>query len=480
MSRRSSWTEALQLAWPATLSLLLQAGYRVNDQYWIGDLGADAQAAMGVTTFLLIFNFALIVIFQSGTLARVAFHTGAETLTEREALYRSTLWRGLAWFAVIAGLGWTWSPLATGMLGAQGAVAELSVEYLRPLYLGLPLMALKPFTDGVFLGLGNTLTPMRLALLSVGLNFGLNSVMIYGGYGIPAMGIAGAAWATVASRGLAGVLGLILIARKHGLHPTRASAAAQALPAAQVRRDFWRVVRIGLPVCFTNMAYALSFIAVLKTSVEPLGRDVQAGLGVAFNGIEAISYCALMGPAIACSSLVGRRLGARDGPGAREAVRACLSMSLLISGAFSLAFWLLPDVLASAYTDEIGVIREASLYLWVAAWSQTATAADCVLQQALAGAGRTFGMSLTTIAGLAIRVPLAFALAHSLDFGSEGIWWAFNLSNWIKLAAIILVFRRTRFWDLDPPAPPPTQTKRDASGPSSDRPPSVPARPSRP
>ena len=72
MSRRSSWTEALQLAWPATLSLLLQAGYRVNDQYWIGDLGADAQAAMGVTTFLLIFNFALIVIFQSGTLARVA------------------------------------------------------------------------------------------------------------------------------------------------------------------------------------------------------------------------------------------------------------------------------------------------------------------------------------------------------------------------------------------------------------------------
>lgn len=454
MSRRSAWQEALHLSWPATLSLLLQAGYRVNDQYWIGDLGADAQAAMGVTTFLLIFNFALIVIFQSGTLARIAFHTGAETLAERDALFRITLWRGLAWFSVVAVIGWWISPSATGILGAQGAVADLSVEYLRPLYLGLPLMALKPFTDGVFLGLGNTLTPMRLALLSVGLNFGLNGVLIYGAWGIPAMGIEGAAWATVASRGLAGLLGLLLIARKHGLHPLRPSPAAAALEPRRVRQDFWRVVRIGIPICLTNAAYATSFIAVLKTSVESLGRDVQAGLGVAFNGIEAISYCALMGPAIACSSLVGRRLGARDGRGALEAVRACMAMSLAISGIASLAFWFLPELLAGAYTQDAGVVAEAALYLWVAAWSQTATAADSVLQQALAGAGRTLAMSVTTIVGLAVRVPLAFLLAHSMDFGSEGIWWAFNLSNWLKLAAIIWVFRRTRFWDLDPPETP--------------------------
>jgi MATE family, multidrug efflux pump len=446
VQQRSAWQEAWRLSWPATLSLLLQAGYRVNDQFWIGDLGGDAQAAMGVSTFLLIFNFALIVIFQSGVLARIAFHSGAQTLPEREALYRITLRRSMAWFMLIAAVGYFLSPYATGMLGAEGEVADLAVDYLRPLYIGLPLMALKPLTDGVFLGLGNTVTPMLLALLSVALNFVLNPLLIYGWLGFPALGIEGAAWATIASRGMAGLLGVGLIARKHGLHPHRKSAAAKMLDPAKTTRDFWRVVRIGLPVCLTNTAYAFAFIAVLKTSVAPLGRDVQAGLGVAFNGLEAISYCALMGPAIACSSLVGRRLGARDGPGALSAVRACLAMSLCISGVASLCFWFLPETLASAYTNEASVLREASLYLWVAAWSQTATAADSVLQQALAGAGRTFAMALTTTLGLALRVPLAYLLAHSLDWGSEGIWWAFNLSNWLKLAAIVWVFRRTRFW----------------------------------
>lgn len=460
MQTATAWQEAWRLSWPATLSLLLQAGYRVNDQYWIGDLGGDAQAAMGVTTFLLIFNFALIVIFQSGVLSRIAFHTGAQTLDARDALYRMTLRRGLFWFAAIAAVGYFLSPYATGMLGAKGEVAGLAVDYLRPLYIGLPLMALKPLTDGVFLGLGNTVTPMLLALLSVGLNFLLNPLLIYGWLGFPELGIEGAAWATIASRGLAGLCGIMLIASKHGLHPLRAGKHEVSIPATEVQRDFWRVIRIGLPVCLTNAAYAFSFIAVLKTSVAPLGRDVQAGLGVAFNGLEAISYCALMGPAIACSSLVGRRLGAQDGAGALSAVRACLAMSLCISGIASLCFWFLPETLASAYTSEAAVLREASLYLWVAAWSQTATAADSVLQQALAGAGRTFTMALTTTVGLVLRVPLAYLLAHSMDWGSEGIWWAFNLSNWLKLAAIVWVFRRTRFWEIParplPPSPKPS------------------------
>jgi putative MATE family efflux protein len=450
VNRRSSWQEALRLSWPATLSLLLQAGYRVNDQYWIGPLGASAQAALGVTTFLLIFNFALIVVFQAGTLARIAFHTGAETYAERESLFQITLRRGMAWFALIAVAGWAWSPWATSLLGAEGEVAELSVDYLRPIYLGLPFMALKPFTDGVFLGIGNTLTPMLLAMLSVAVNFVLNGLFIHGGLGIPPMGIAGAAWATVASRGLAGVLGLVLLARRHQLHPTRRHRPELPPSVDALRRDFWRVVKIGLPVCLTNAAYALSFIAVLATSVAPFGAPAQAGLGVAFNGIEAISYCALMGPAIACSSLVGRRLGARDGPGALEATRACLAMSLGVGLIATIAFGVFSKPLASVYTSEAEVIRQAAIYLGVMAWTQTATAAESVLQQALGGAGRTLGMALTTTVGVMLRIPLAFVLAHTLSGGIAGVWWAFNLTNWLKLAAIIWVFRHTRFWHILP------------------------------
>lgn len=431
-STASAWREAARLSWPATLSLLLHAGYRVNDQYWIGPLGADAQAAFGVTSFQLILNFALIVLVQSGTLARIARHTGSGDHKARHQVFQTMVPVGFLWFMAIGALGWFATPKVATMLGASGEVHELAVDYLRMIYLGLPFLALKPFTDGVFLGIGNTFTPMVLAGASVALNFVLNPLLIYGHFGFPELGIGGAAIATCISRGMAGGVGLFLLARHYGFRPLKPMLAWAELK---------RVLQIGMPVCFSNAAYSLSFIAVLKTSVEPFGRNVQAGIGVAFNGLEAVSYCGYMGPAIACSSLVGRRLGAGDPAGARAAVRACLAMSLAIAAIATLLFLLIPRQLVSLYTDSPEVLTAAAVYLWVAGWTQMLTAADSVLQQALAGAGRTVLMSLTTMSGLALRIPLAWFLAHQLVWGPKGIWWAFNISNCIKLTAIVAVFR---------------------------------------
>lgn len=420
------------MSWPATLSLLLHAGYRVNDQYWIGPLGADAQAAFGVTSFQLIFNFALIVLVQAGTLARIARHTGSGDREARDQVFQTMVPVGFLWFVAIGAIGWMATPSVATMLGASGEVHHLAVEYLRAIYLGLPFLALKPFIDGVFLGVGNTFTPMILAGISVGLNFVLNPLLIYGHFGFPEMGIAGAGIATCIARGFCGVVGLALLARHYGFQPLK-----PILHWFELKR----VLQIGMPVCFSNAAYSLSFIAVLKTSVEPFGRDVQAGIGVAFNGLEAVSYCGYMGPAIACSSLVGRRLGAGDPEGAMAAVRACLAMSLTIASIATVLFLAIPERLVSLYTDSPEVLAAAAVYLWVAGWTQMLTAADSVMQQALSGAGRTFLMSLTTVSGLALRIPLAWFLAHQLLWGPEGIWWAFNISNCIKLIAIVAVFR---------------------------------------
>ncbi len=439
----SPWREAWRLSLPATLSLLLHAGYRVNDQYWIGPLGPAAQAALGVTSFLLILNFAFIALVQSGTLARIALHTGARDAEARQRCFQTSLRLSFACTVVVALVGWATTPFWVRLLGAEGEVAELAQAYLKPIYLTLPLIAVKPWTDGVFLGIGNTMVPMLLAGLAVGLNFVLNPLLIFGWGPAPEMGIAGAAWATGISRGIAGGLGLWILNRGAGLR-------WRGLPFD--RHEMARILRIGTPVALTHAAYALVFVGVLKTSVARFGESVQAGLGVAFNGIESISYCGLMGPAIACSSIVGRRLGAQDHAGARTAVGACLTLSLSIALLASLLFGLLPERLVSFYSDDPTVLREAALYLAVVAWSQTATSADSVLQQALAGAGRTTVMSLTTTLGLSLRIPLAFFLAHSMAWGPHGIWWAFNLTNWLKLVAIVLVFRAARI--TTPPTPP--------------------------
>ncbi len=434
--------EALRLAWPATLSLLLNAAYRVNDQWWIQDLGPDAQAALGVTTFYLILNFGLFSLLTAGTLARVARHTGARDRAGVRRVWRSTLTLAVIWLGTLAVLGSTLSDRLVVLSGAHGEVRALASGYLRTIYLVVPLIAWKPVVDAVFIGLGNTFVPMLLSGLAVGLNFVLNPILIFGWFGLPALGVEGAALATGLSRGIAGLAGTVMLARWFRLPPRL------GVPAD--RREVLTLLRIGAPVSLSTSAYALVFLTVLKTSVEPLGRDVQAGLGVAFNGLESLSYCGMMGPAIAASSLVGRRLGAGDPIGARRGFAACMTASCGFAALTMLAFLVVPRGLAGLFTDDPRVLEQAALYLGVVAWSQVATAADGVLQQSLAGAGRTLAMSSLNLGGYVLRIPLARFLSATLGWGAAGVWWALNLSNYLKLVAMILLFRRLRLFAAPP------------------------------
>lgn len=434
----SPFREAFRLAWPVTLSLLLHAGYRVNDQYWIRDLGAEAQAALGVTTFMLILNFAFITVVSTGTLARVARYSGAGRTGRVRIVYRSACKSGLVWLLLIGAAGWLTTPFWVRLCGAEGAVAVLGRDYLGTIYLGLPLLASKPIIDSVYIGLGNTVVPMALAALAVGLNFALNPALIYGWWGFPELGIAGAAWSTCISRGVAAVVGMVLLRRWYGL--------GRRWKRPVSRRETARIFRIGAPVALSTFAYAFVFVLVLNTSVSPLGLNVQAGLGVAFNGVEAVSYCGLMGPAMAAASIVGRRLGARDPEGARAGLHACLWMSCGFAAIASILFLAAAPQLAGAYTADARVLAEAVLYLQVVAWSQVVTAADSVLQQAMAGAGRTLGMSMWNTVGYLVRIPMAWAMAFPLGWGARGVWWALNLSNFLKLGAIFLHYRRLRLF----------------------------------
>jgi len=440
--RSAIWRETLRLAWPATLSLFLHSLYRVNDQFWIRELGSPAQAAMGAAIFLGIFNFTFITTAQSGGLARIAHYTGAKNNPGRQQVYSTLLPLCVVCFSIIGFLEYENLDFFVSLLGVEGEVAELSKAYIRPFFLCLPAMMIKPVMDGVLIGMGNTFVPMVLGGLSLLLNFVLNPLLIFGWGPVPAMGIAGAAWATLAARGIAGLAEMIYLYKKTGMLPF-------SLPDFRFT-EARAMLKIGWPIGLNTAIYALTFIWVVRMSVAPFGEPVLAGMGIAFNGLEAISYCALMGPATACASMVGRRLGAGEGELALQSVSASLTFSIGIACFATLAFALIPKTLLGIYSADPAVLAEGALYLMIVAWTQTATAAEAVLEQALAGAGRTLWMALVVSFGLLLRIPLCWWLAHYLGWGPVGIWWGFNLSNWIKLVAIFFVFRAIQLADIRP------------------------------
>lgn len=426
--------ELLRLAWPAVLSFVLNNAYRINDQFWIRDLGGAAQAAIASSTFVLIMNFAVLYLAAGGALPLVARACGGGDTLERDRVARHAIGAALLVGTSLAVAGWWSTPSIVDALGLSGEPAVHATAYLRTIYLGVAPLALAPTLDGLFTGQGNTFVPMVLQSLAVTTNFALNPLLIYGVGGFAGMGIAGAALATVLSRGLAVGIGLVLLARLYRIPIAR---LAPADPARLVR-----LFRVGFPVSLSIAAYAGVYWILLRVVLAPLGEAAMAGLGIGFNAFEGLSFPFFLGVAVAGSSLVGRRLGAGDERAAREVVSSARLVGRLFGIAFALLFWFGGPWLVPLFAGEEAVRREALTYVRILAFSQLFVAEETVHEKALHGAGFTGPIFTISTLGNALRIPLGWWLALRLEWGAAGVWWAINATTVLKAALFRLEFER--------------------------------------
>lgn len=416
----ASMRDVTRLAWPAILSFVLNNGYRINDQFWVQGLGAHAQAAIAACTFLLITNFGLIYLVAGGALPIVARATGAKDPEARDRAVRHALLASVVLAVVVGVLGHAAMPAIAGWMGLEGAEAIATVDYMRAIYLGILPLALAPLADNVFIAMGETRVPMALQIAAVCTNLLLNPILIYAFE----MGIAGAAWATVISRALTVLIGFALLHGRFGVSLVPRGWANLGL----ARKIFAK----GAPLGMSILAYAAVYQVLFALVLARLTTDVRAGLGIGFNAFESISFPFFLGVAIAGSSLVGRNLGAGDPAGALLAVRNVRRLGHLTGFAFTVLFLVGGPVVAPLYSSDPGVIRETVGYVQALAFSQFFVAMETVNEKVLQGAGHTRPILWISSFGNVLRIPLAWVLAISLGWAGQGVWWAINLTTWLK------------------------------------------------
>lgn len=427
----------LRLAWPTVLSFVLNNGFRINDQYWVGGLGGDAHAAIASSTVLLILNFAVIFIAVGGSSPLVARATGARDVGERDDVIRHALGLGVGIGVLLSVIGWFATPLAARAFDVADGVEPLMVGYLRTIYLCILPLVLAPIVDNLFFAMGHTRVPMLLQGGAVLLNLGLNPLLIYGAGEWSGLGIEGAALATCASRGLTSILGLVLLVRLHRI---------QLWTGARLRLTrLVQMVHLGLPVALSIAIYAGVYVALFALVIGPLGRDVSAGFGIGFNAFESVSYPFFLGIAIAGSSLVGRNLGAGRADEAWRAVRNVRGLGRVVGVLFALGFWFGGPHIAPLFTEEPGVLAEALRYVAILAWSQLLVAEETVNEKVLYGAGHPRAIFWISLCGNVARVPLAWWLAFSLGHGAAGLWWAINITTLGKAAGFYIEVQRGRW-----------------------------------
>lgn len=263
-------------------------------------------------------------------------------------------------------------------------------------------------------------------------NIALNKWLIFGGFGVPPLGVAGSAWATTISRYF--MLGaLLLIARRELwplLHPVRRAAFSRA--------GLWQMFRIGLPIGLQIEIEMATFGAVALL-MGSFGTLQVASHQVALN-LASLTFMVPMGVGMGAAVLVGRSVGRGDPAAAKASAKAALGIGAAFMCCTALMFLLVPTFLAKLYTTDTAVIAFAAVLLPLAGIFQVFDGLQVVAVGILRGLGDTRApMVINLIGFVVLGLGTSLFLAYRTPLGAVGLWWGLVLG--LAAVAIILLLR---------------------------------------
>ena len=428
------------LSLPIVITNLLQTAYNLADTFWLGQYSTASLAAI---SFAFPMVFLLISLGMGLTVAGsvlVAQHTGAGEDEDAEYAASQTVTFAVLGSLVLGAFGYFLVDDFLAVLGADPSILPLAASYMQVVSLGLVFM----FGFFVFIslmrGYGDTITPMLVMLGTVVLNIVLDPFLIFGWGPFPELGIEGAAYATVFSRGLAMVVGMAIM-----LQGTR----GVAINVPDLRPDFTylrKLLRIGVPASVEGTGRALS-INLLLFIVAGFPNAVVAAFGV---GIRVFSVIFL--PAIAVGrgveTLSGQNIGAgNEDRAARTNNFAAVAMFVVLSAAAAVIWFTASDIIA-VFTDDPTVIPIGATFLKTVAPTFGFTGVMRAYSGGFRGAGKTLtAASIAIFTQGVVRLPLAWVGAEM--FGTDGLFGAFVVSNIVGGIIAFLWFRRGTWREAD-------------------------------
>jgi putative MATE family efflux protein len=419
------------LATPVALSSQLDTLVGVADIYLFGHLGADAISAVGISQILTMVVGVVMIAVSTGAFALVAQATGANdprtvSATTKQALVLVALVSiGLSFFGVAG------ARLALELLSMPAAVVELGTTYLHVFFAGLVFMTLNFTLNNCLYGAGDARTPLYLNIFMSLLKVGLSCAFIFGIGPLPALGVMGAALATVLSRAVGFSLSIALI--KTNRLKLRFFADTSFVPEKERAQ---RMLRIGIPSAIQGIfrnGSGLVFVKLVALTANPITAVAAFSIG---NQVERIVRRTSLAFGTAATTLVGQRLGAGD----KDEAERC-GWTAMVVGSFSMAIFGAPlaffaDHIMGIFTQDSAIIEVGVVYIWAIVLAEPLHCLAITAGGGLRGAGDTKpALYYTVIGQWLVRLPVGYALAFHFGYDIEGLWFsliAFSaLQGWL-------------------------------------------------
>ncbi|MXV63792.1 MATE family efflux transporter [Natronorubrum sp. JWXQ-INN-674] len=432
-----------KLAWPLVVIQLLQVAYNVGDTFWLGALSPDAVGAVSLAFPLLFLVIAVGAGFTTAGAILIAQHTGAES--GKGGLIAGQTISFISIVAVALGIiGYFATEPMLDILPAdsdtEAAILPLAADYLQIFFLGVP------FVFGFFVfaalmrGYGNTRAPMRVMAISVVINLVIDPLLIFGVGPLPRLEIAGAAVATVLSRGIATVIGFYL------LYYTNVGPNIEFGHLRPRLEYVTEITRLGVPTAIEQSMTALALVAMTAMVVTfPPAVVAAYGLG---NRLISLAFLPAMGMGQATDSIVGQNLGAGRADRAAKATwigAGVIGGIMFVAGALAFLF---PEPFVSVFVTAEAEGRAETIdygvtYLQFAAFAFVFMGVMQVIQGAFRGAGNTKTALAFAVLGLwIVRVPVTYYLIFVAGWGTTGIWTGVVVGDVVGALTAVAWFTR--------------------------------------
>lgn len=414
-----------KLALPIMGTSFIQMAYSLTDTMWLGRASTKAVAAAGTAGNLMWFGSGLILITQIGLGVSVAQSYGRDDI-DAVKKYISYGFQLDIFIAIIYSLLlFIFNSQIIGFFNLNDAeVVKMAEEYLRIVAIGLTFHFLNPIFSTTLNSTGNSVTPFKLNTLGLIVNMILDPILIFGLGPIPALGVKGAAIATIFAQFIVTIVFIIL---------GKQSDAVYSHVNLFIKPDFeyiGKMVRLGFPP-FVQTAIHSGISMILTRIVANFGDTAVAVLNIG-SQIESIAWMSAEGFSSAISAFIGQNFGA----GKTDRIKKGYYRGIQILGGIGIFASLLlifgAKPLFTLFTprDPIAIV-EGTKYLRILGTCQFFMCIEIGTAGAFNGIGKTLPPTLIGVIFNISRIPLALALS-STKLGLLGIWWSMSISSIMK------------------------------------------------
>jgi putative MATE family efflux protein len=416
------------------VSMVFQTLYVLIDLYWVGRLGTDAVAAVGLSGNLMFLVLAATQMLGVGTTTLVAHATGARNRERANLVFNQSQVLSLVVGGLFFVLAMATRQLYAEAMSADAATLQLAAEYLLWFIPSLALQFGLIAMGSALRGTGNFRPGMVVQTATVILNIVLAPVLIFGwGTGV-ALGVAGAALSTLIAIAI-GVVWMVFY-----FLPAHAYLRFSFREWAP-RFDIWRdMLKIGLPAGaeFAFMAVYLMLVYVVS---RPFGAAAQAGFGIGMRIIQAC-FLPVVALGFAVSPVAGQNFGARKADRVRQTFRTGAALAAGAMFVLALIVWLAAGPMVGVFSSDANVIAVGEEYLHIVAFNFIASGIVFVSSSMFQAMGNTIPSLITSASRIVIIAIPVLLLAQTPGFTLLWIWYISAGAVVVQLVLNLWLLRR--------------------------------------